>query len=273
MEESYMASTEELLQLALDVVAETRPLILDYERRGFHEELKDNQTVVTEADRAAEMLARDIIGRRFPDHAIVGEEFPSNIAEAEYVWYLDPIDGTQNFVHGIPTYGTIVAVHHRGTPVVGVMDHPALDYQYYAGRGVEAFKNGRRLDLNSRKIGKQELVAIPTISSYQRLGVPDLFSEIAQLHPYLRVYYDCISFGFAAQGSLGAVLSAGCHIWDIAAAPVIIEEAGGVYYELFKDEDAEGDLYHIILGKREVVDSLLPKVLHHYRAAGIKTLL
>jgi len=266
-------TTKEILQVALEVVAATRPLILDYERKGFHQELKDNQTVVTEADRAAEELARDIIGKRFPEHAIVGEEFPDRNIDAEYVWYLDPIDGTQNFVHGIPTYGTIVAVHHCGVPLVGVMDHPSLDYQYYAGRGLGAFKNGRRLDLTAKKAREQELVAIPTIASYQRLGTPELFTEIAQIHPYLRVYYDCISFGFAAQGSLGAVLSAGCHIWDIAAAPVIIEEAGGVYYELFKDKDAEGDLYHVLLGKREVVDSLLPKILHHYKAAGMKTLL
>ena len=112
---------------------------------GFRKRLKADASYVTNADLAVERTLRALIGRRFPAHGIVGEEFPPVNAGAAFQWILDPIDGTLSFTHGIPYFGTIIALHHDGIPIVGVIDHPALGLCYSAGLGLGAWCNGRRL--------------------------------------------------------------------------------------------------------------------------------
>src|SRR5262249_56574546 len=91
-----------------------------------------------------------MIERWFPDHGVIGEEYPPSRPDSEFQWIMDPIDGTEEFVHGIPTFGAMLALHHQGAPLVGVIDHPALDLLVSAGRGIGAYRNGHRLRLAAR---------------------------------------------------------------------------------------------------------------------------
>ena len=110
-------------------------------------ETKLDRSLVTDADQTVERRLRELIGRWFPEHGVLGEEYPPTRPESAFQWILDPIDGTEEFVHGIPTFGTMLALHHRGMPLVGVIDHAALDLRVTAGRGLGTFRNGRRIRL------------------------------------------------------------------------------------------------------------------------------
>ena len=115
---------------------------------GFSVETKLDRSLVTDVDRAVERRWRELIERWFPDHGALGEEYPPTRPASAFQWIMDPIDGTEEFVHGIPTFGTMLALHHRGVPLVGVIDHPALDIRVNAGVGLGTHRNGRRVRLD-----------------------------------------------------------------------------------------------------------------------------
>src|SRR5262252_1814958 len=105
-------------------------------------ERKTDGTIVTAADRGAEKLMREMIGRKFPEHGVVGEEFGSERADAEYVWVLDPVDGTISFASGVPLFGTLIALKHGGQPVLGIIHQPVLG-ELVLGDGEATTYNGR----------------------------------------------------------------------------------------------------------------------------------
>jgi hypothetical protein len=109
--------------------------------QGFSVETKLDRSLVTDVDRAVERQW-ERLERWFPDHGVIGEEYPPTRAASPFQWIMDPIDGTEEFVHGIPTFGTMLALHHRGVPLVGVIDHPALDIRVNAGVGLGTHRNG-----------------------------------------------------------------------------------------------------------------------------------
>src|SRR6266705_260105 len=115
--------------------------------RGFGVKTKADRSLVTEVDQAIERRMRELIDRWFPDHGVIGEEYPPTRPDSPFQWIIDPIDGTEEFVHGIPTFGTMLALHHRGVPLVGVIDHAALGLRVDAGVGLGAFRNGERIRL------------------------------------------------------------------------------------------------------------------------------
>src|SRR6266536_167080 len=138
--ERYHAAAVELADAARRIVA---PAV----ERGFEVETKPDASLVTDIDHAVERRLRELIGRWFPDHGVIGEEYPPTHPDSAFQWIMDPIDGTEEFVHGIPTFGAMLALHHRGVQLVGVIDHPALDLRVNAGRGVGAYRNGQRIRL------------------------------------------------------------------------------------------------------------------------------
>ena len=121
---------------AIELAEEGRRILTPALERGFAVKTKADRSLVTEVDQAIE--------RRFPDHGVIGEEYPPARPESPFQWIIDPIDGTEEFVHGIPTFGAMLALHHRGGPLVGVIDHPALHVRVDAGVGRGAFRHRPR---------------------------------------------------------------------------------------------------------------------------------
>jgi fructose-1,6-bisphosphatase/inositol monophosphatase family enzyme len=115
--------------------------------RGFVTETKHDTSPVTEIDRAIERRLRELIASQFPNHGVIGEEYPAHQPESQFQWILDPIDGTEELIHGIPTWGAMLALHHDGVPVVGLIDHLALDVRASAAVGMGAWRNGQRIRL------------------------------------------------------------------------------------------------------------------------------
>jgi fructose-1,6-bisphosphatase/inositol monophosphatase family enzyme len=224
-------------------------------RAGFAKRLKADASYVTDADLAAERTLRALIGRRFPQHGIVGEEFPPVNAGASFQWILDPIDGTLSFTHRLPFYGTIIGVHHEGVPIVGVIDHPALGLCYSAAVGLGAWCNRRRLHVTDIRSSarSREVISASDRPRFVRCRRGQAFDRLMRTHPQVRGYADCIAHTLAAEGKIGAVVDFGLRVWDIGATQVLVEEAGGRFACVHRSRDAGGDLYGIIAGKPSLV--------------------
>ena len=222
---------------------------------GFRARLKSDASFVTDVDLAVERALRVAIGRTFPDHGILGEEFPAARPDAPFQWILDPIDGTTSLTHGIPFYGTIIALHHAGRPLIGVIDLPGLDRRYSAGVGLGSWCDGRRLrvrDVPRRAIDK-EVVSAGDRDRFVQCRAGAAFDRLMREHPTVRGYVDCIAHVFAAEGLVGAVVDYGVKLWDIAATRVLIEEAGGRYVLAYQSRTKQPTVYGIICGKPAVV--------------------
>jgi fructose-1,6-bisphosphatase/inositol monophosphatase family enzyme len=223
--------------------------------RGFRTRLKTDASIVTDVDVAVERALRTAIGRAFPGHGIIGEELPATTPDADFQWILDPIDGTTSLKNGIPFYGTIIALHHRGRPLVGVIDLPGLDRCYSAGLGIGAWCDGRRLRLRdtSRRDLPREVVSAGDRPRFVQCRAGAAFDRLLREHAQVRGYIDCIAHAFAAEGLIGAVVDYGLKLWDLAATQVLIEEAGGRYVCAYRSTGPASGLYGIICGKPTVV--------------------
>ena len=189
---------------------------------------------VTEADRGAEKVIRELIRQQYPGHGIIGEEFGSESVDAEYVWVIDPIDGTKAFISGMLTWGTLVGLLHHGQPVLGVLDQPYLR-ERFIGNGEQAVCFGRhgKSILAARR--HTELADAVVWVSSTVVTMPDLFKRVQKLGErvkLLRYGSDCMSMAMLAEGHIDIVIEAGLEIYDIAAQVPIVRGAGGIMTSL-----------------------------------------
>ena len=218
------------LTFGRSLAAQARRVIAHYGRE-FTVSAKPDGSFVSEVDVAIERALRESIAARYPAHAVRGEELPPTQAGAEFTWLIDPIDGTDNFVHGVPTYGCIVGLYRGDEPIMGVIDHPALNLCYSAARGAGAFCNERliRIDDFAHVAGGEAIVAMAAPANFLKTGELGLLERMQQLFPNTRGYRDCFAHTRVAQGSAAAMAEVNVSAWDLAATQVLIEEAGGVF--------------------------------------------
>ena len=217
----YRAFLVELAELSGDFV---RPL---YGSPGLVVESKSDQSPVTAADRGAEELMRARIAKKFPSHGIIGEEFGSERPDAEFVWVLDPIDGTKSFITGVPLWGTLIALLHRGQPILGAIHQPVLK-QLVIGDGMTTTLNGRsvRTRACSRIEDATLLYSDPlNPAKYQDGAKHDALLRRAKL---VRTWGDCYGYLLVATGWADICLDPIMNPWDIAALVPVIRGAGGV---------------------------------------------
>ena len=226
-----MNDNNKFFNSALDVSDQIRELIMEYYSKGFSSEEKEDQTLVTEADRAAEKRLREFIDEHYPSHGVLGEEFPNQNPQAEYQWIIDPIDGTQNFAHHIPTFGTIISLYRNGEAQLGIIDHPALDIRYQALKGGGVYRNGERLKIKDNNLPLQinEVIGLATRGMFARSDEENIFDKLVKFHASHRIYYDVFSTSLAISGSLAAMVEYNCTLWDISCTELMINEAGGLY--------------------------------------------
>lgn len=260
------ANKAEYLAFARTLAASARAIVRARMRSGFTAELKPDASFVTDVDTAVESAWRQAIAERYPEHGVIGEEFAATRPDADWQWILDPIDGTDNFAHGIPTFGSILALHHRGRPIVSLIDHPQLDLSYSAAAGLGAFRNGERMRIAPRDVRAPVARDIVCTTAAENFLATDDYALFAALHrafPNTRVYRDCFGQTRAFEGSASAMVEYNVKQWDVAAAQLLVEEAGGVYVAL----PAPAGLYRAVFGRREAVDAILAVS----RARGLQT--
>ena len=230
--ESMNPIPPQALETALEAARAASVPILARYHGDFDIEIKADQTPVTIADREAETVIREVLQDAFPDHGIYGEEFGTDQPEAEYLWLVDPIDGTKGFVRGTRMFSTQLALRRDGVILLGVSNAPAMDELAWAARGEGAWLNGERLHVSDTEtieathLSVGNLVTLARSTRWQALG--QLVTRVNRL----RGYGDFYHYHRLAAGQLDAVLESDVNILDIAALSVIVEEAGGVFTDL-----------------------------------------
>ncbi|MBU6145220.1 MAG: inositol monophosphatase [Paenibacillaceae bacterium] len=221
-------------------------------RRGKVQDMQPKRTwhdVVTDVDRGAEALIAKLIATYFPTHAFYGEESANDvISDAEYVWIVDPIDGTTNFVHGLGGFVTSVALAHRGEIIVGVVYDIVRDVLYVAERGKGAYVHGKRIFVCEQQTLQQTLVACGFPVEHNH-ALPRALRQLNAIAPHVRnvrAYGSAaLHLAYVAEGKLGAYWEPDLKLWDVAAGVLLVQEAGG------KVTDCTGAAYHI--GTRDVL--------------------
>ncbi len=189
---------------------------------------KDDRTPVTRIDREIEALLKSLILEAYPDHAVVGEEGGTQgKAGAEYVWYVDPVDGTKNLIRGLPHFSTQLALFRTGVPVLGVSCAPGLQENIIALRGEGAFLGDTRLQVSSIGHLNRCYLCHGNIRYFSQLGRLEGLLSLCSKAWANRGFGDFWGYHLLAQGRVDIMLDAKTSIWDIAAVSVIVEEAGG----------------------------------------------
>lgn len=220
------------LKFALAAAQAASKEILLHFRGDFEVELKADQTPVTVADRRAEEIIRGILLGAFPDHGFYGEEGGKVHEDAEYLWLVDPIDGTKSFVGGYGMFSTQIALMHRGRLVLGVSSAPAAGEIAWAARGRGAFLDDSPVSVSDKSSLADASVSTGNLQSMARsgrwAGLGRIFSAVNRT----RGYGDYYHYHRLAAGQLDAVIESDVNILDIAALSVIVEEAGGIFTDL-----------------------------------------
>jgi histidinol phosphatase-like enzyme (inositol monophosphatase family) len=185
---------------------------------------------VTEADRGAEQVIRQLIKARYPDHAIRGEEFGLENEGAAYEWVIDPIDGTRAFICGLPTWGTLVGLKHHGKPFTGMMNQPHIG-ERFMGDGKDAWMitGGDKKALRTRKITRLSDAFIATTSPRIIMGSEaKAYDRLEQQCKLARYGTDCYAYAMLAAGQIDLVVETGLQAYDVAGLIPIVEGAGGM---------------------------------------------
>ena len=220
------------LAVALAAARAAGERVMAHFDRGVAVEIKPDATPVTIADREAEEIIRSALRGAFPDHAILGEELGRE-GSGEFLWLVDPLDGTKGFVRGTPFFSTQIALMHAGELVLGVLHAPAYGETMWARRGGGAFLDGRPVRVaDTRAIG-DAVLSVGNIKSLTRdphrwNALGELVGEVNRI----RGYGDFCHYHLLARGALDVVVESDVNILDIAALAVVVRESGGVFSDL-----------------------------------------
>ena len=225
--DSFIALAERLAETARDVV-------LRYFRQSLSVERKADETPVTVADREAEAAMRAQIAAEFPDHGVVGEEHGDDRPDAEYVWILDPVDGTKRFITGHPQFGTLIGLLHRGRPILGVIDMPAMDERWVGAAGhptrhrdPSATREDPR-EVHVRPCPGLDRAALFATSPHMFEGDDFTAFERVRTKVAMPLYGgECYAYGLLASGFADLVIEADMGVYDYLPLVPVIVGAGG----------------------------------------------
>ena len=228
--------TEAFLDAAVDVAREAAAsaaqIIERYYRRDVAVETKADDTPVTIADREAEAAIKRILKSAFADHAYYGEE-EGREGDSDYLWLIDPIDGTRSFVRGYPMFSTQIALMHRGELVLGVSGAAQFGQTAWARRGGGAFLNGERIRCShARQFDAGAAISFGNVKTLARSSGWHALARLIQRCGRTRGYGDFYHYHLLAGGSIDLVIESDVNILDIAALAVIVREAGATFTDL-----------------------------------------
>ncbi len=234
----YDAELALALELADLADAVTLPA---YRDRTFTVRHKDDRSEVTEADRGTESAIRARLTATRPDHAVLGEEEGLiGDAGASHRWIVDPIDGTSNFVKGVPIWATLIALEHDGDVVVGVCSAPALGRRWWAVKGGGAFADGRPIAVSDVATIADAHLAYSDIGSFVRYGYGPQLTELTARCWRARGLGDFWMHVLVAEGAFDAAAEPIVNLWDLAAVQIIVTEAGGRFTDLSGRDTPDG---------------------------------
>ena len=189
---------------------------------------KDKTSYFTNVDLASEQLIISAIRKKFPEHNIISEESGNAKKASDYTWYIDPLDGTHNYIKKLPLFGTSIGLEHKGKVILGVISLPYFNELYFAESGKGAFLNGRRISVSGQKNLKRAFVVTDLALRYHPEGkirmIKKMKGNIYDLRVLGCAVYD---YSMVARGSADAYVTNYTNSWDMAAGALIVEEAKG----------------------------------------------
>ena len=200
---------------------------------------KSDLSPVSEADEEAERAIRSRLDRDRPDDGILGEEFGTTGTTARR-WIIDPIDGTRNYVRGVPVFGTLIALEEKAQATVGVISAPALKRRWWASRGAGAFCNGERLRVSDVPSLAEAFLGYDSIIDFAPFHLQSQFLELVRACDRSRGFGDFWAHMLVAEGAIDIAIEPKVAHWDMAAVQVIVEEAGGRFSDLSGAARADG---------------------------------
>jgi myo-inositol-1(or 4)-monophosphatase len=219
-----------MLDFAIDTARRAGVLLLSMFEGQRDVQLKSTFELVTDADHASEALVISAIGRQFPDHAIVAEESGGTAAAAGYTWLIDPLDGTNNYAHGLPIFSVSLALLRDGALLLGVIYDPTRDELFAAESGQGARCNGRRIRVSESPNLAASLLA--TGFPYDYATNPDnnareFTTLVGRVQGVRRLGSAALDLAYVAMGRFDAFWELRLSAWDVAAGSLLVEEAGG----------------------------------------------
>ena len=220
-------SPQVLLEAAIEISASAARIPMRYFRAGIAVEDKADDSPVTVADRETEEHIRSAVLARFPGHGILGEEFGQSGGEADYIWVVDPIDGTRSFICGVPVFGMLLGVMRGGVMQAGVIRMPALGECYAGSLGGQATLNGEPIACRKlADIGEARLFINEANLMVER--EPERLKRLLQIGRVRRFFNDCYPFALLAAGQIDAVVDFDLKPYDFLPFVAVIDAAGGI---------------------------------------------
>ncbi|NII52896.1 inositol monophosphatase family protein [Luteibacter sp. SG786] len=223
---------DKALGAARDAAGAAAEIILHYWRAGVDVIVKGDDTPVTVADREAELAIRGILAQALPAAGIYGEEYGADDTSREYLWLVDPLDGTKSFVRRTPFFSTQIALMHRGELVLGVSSAPVYGERMWAVRGRGAFLDGEPVRIAATTAMREASISTGNVKSLTMDGRWDALGGMIRDSNRIRGYGDFCHYHLLARGGIDLVVESDVNILDVAALAVIVREAGGVFTDL-----------------------------------------
>lgn len=227
-----MEQMSPFLQTALQAAAEAAEIARYYYCRNVKVEMKEDRSPVTVADVECERRIRAIISARFADHGFYGEETGQEKPDAEYLWLVDPIDGTKSFVRQYPFFSTQIALMRKGEIIVGVSSAPVFEELAYAERGQGARWQDTDCKVSDIRVLEDCTVSTGNLKSLTVGGRWESYRKLVSRTDRIRGYGDFYHYHLLASGRIDVVIESDVNILDIAAVSLIVEEAGGRFTDL-----------------------------------------
>ncbi len=247
------------LKFAIETITKAGEIALKYFGSNVTIDLKENDSPVTKADLESEELIRTRLQKEYPNHGMIGEEFGDTNSDSEYVWLIDPIDGTKSFIHGVPLFGMLLGLQKNGIPILGVAHFPALNQTAYAEIGGGAFLNGSPAKVSTVSDLSNALMVSGSMSSMLETDKMSGYLVLSMQVAMTRTWGDAYGHIMVATGRAEFMLDPVVKPWDTCALMPIILEAGGSF------TDFSGKQTHVAGNAISTNSLLLETVLSNFQ--------
>ena len=248
----------ELVDFAQRVADAVGVVQLRYFRQAVPVDYKSDSSPVTLADREAEQAARELIMQHYPEHGILGEEYPAHQQDADYLWVIDPIDGTRLFMSGMPTFGLLLGLAYKGEFILGVIDHAAMGDRWVGAGGHGTRFNGEPVRTRSCSRLEDAVLCRPGYEWHTQGHDASIDAVDGQVH-WSRWGIAPYDYGLVASGHLDLVVNMGPQVHDYAALEPVVRNAGGCVVDWYGERVRIGSPDHIIVaGDRALITQALP---------------
>jgi len=222
----------EFIEIAIEAANKSSELTTSYFQTNLNIEIKKDNTPVTKADRESELIIKETILKHLPSHSIFGEEYGLDENDSEYLWIIDPIDGTKNFIDGIPLWGTLIALMHKNEIILGLSSIPMIGELLTSEAGQGTFLNGVKVNVSEIDKIEECMLSFGSLGAFREKKHEKDIMNLIKSTRRQRSFGDCYPYHLLATGKLDIVCEAAIKVVDVAPFYSIIKEAGGMTSDL-----------------------------------------